>query len=50
VAGLSRRLVEIDWMPEAQRRAMGKAGRERLEKHFTDRRQAELLSFWVEAA
>ncbi|MFY7959013.1 MAG: glycosyltransferase family 4 protein [Elsteraceae bacterium] len=50
VVGLSRRLIEIDWMPSAQRQAMGQAGRARLEKHFTDRRQAELLSFWVEAA
>lgn len=50
VVALSRHLIEIDWMPQERRQAMGKAGRARLETHFTDRRQAELLSFWVEAA
>jgi len=50
VAALSRQLIEIDWMSAERRRAMGKAGRARLETHFTDRRQAELLSSWVEAA
>ncbi len=50
VVHLARSLIEIDWMPAESRQAMGRAGRARLEAHFTDRRQAELLSAWVEAA
>ncbi len=50
VVALSHRLIELDGMPQEERQSMGMAGRERLEKYFTDRRQAELLSSWVEAA
>jgi len=50
VTDLSRSLLGLEWMTAEQRRAMGQAGRARLEAHFTDQRQAELLSYWVEAA
>lgn len=42
---LSRHLIEIDRMPQERCQAMGKAEWVRLVTHFTDRRQAKLLSF-----
>jgi len=50
IVELARTLIEIESLSPARRRAMGQAGRARLEAHFTDQRQAELLSAWVEAA
>ena len=49
VTELARTLIEIEWMAPEQRHIMGREGRARLEAYFTDRRQAELLSTWVEA-
>lgn len=50
VEDLVRALDAFDALPAETRAAMGRAGRARLEAEFSDRRQAELLSGWVEAA
>ena len=50
IAGLARAMSEIAGLSELERRRMGLTARRQVEKHFSLRRQATLLSSFIEAA